>query len=45
MIGQGRIDEWLLSFEGLDGAATGLAIFVEFLLYGFGKEFSDRAQP
>jgi len=45
MIGQGRIDEWLLPVECFHRAATGSAIVVEFLLYSLGKELRNRAQP
>src|SRR6266567_4759437 len=45
MISQGGIDEWLLSFEGFDGAATGQSVFEDVSLDYFGKEFRDRSQP
>jgi hypothetical protein len=45
VIGQRGIDEWFLPVECFRGAATGLAIIVEFLLYSLWKEFRNRAQP
>jgi hypothetical protein len=45
MIGQRRIDEWLLSFQGFDGAATGQSIFEDLASDHFGKEFRNGPQP
>jgi hypothetical protein len=41
----GGIDEWFLPIQRFRGTTTRKAIFLELLLYDFGEEFRNRAQP
>ena len=45
MIGQGRIHERFLSFEGFDGATTGQSIFDDVALDHFREQFRNCTQP